>query len=246
MIRCLAALSLFFVSWAQRSVRDSTIKMFLPAVQYGFYLPYEDLKKRFGPHSQIGIYLGYKDKKNWLWYVQGDFLFGEQVKEYPLLNHLGGKLGVLWDRYGNPVVPNFFERGFVIVAGMQKIFSSLLPSPNPNSGFHVGIGVGYLNHRIHIVAPEVPYLTKDFKKGYDRLSAGFGIATQIGYTFFSNTTLLNFRIQWEGYAFYTQGLRGYQYDVGVFQEQRKDYYTGIRLCWLLPIYPKAPEKFYYW
>jgi hypothetical protein len=41
--------------------------------------------------------------------------------------------------------------------------------------------------------------------------------------------------------------RDYDFDImGYDDTKRKDFLGGIRVGWILPLYQKAPEKFYYY
>ncbi len=242
-------LGTFWVSsfvFGQKSISDSTIAFPYFAVNYGFFIPQGDLEKRFGNHFQAGITLGYKNKKNWNVFFTGSFLFGEKVKEYPVLA-VASNYATFFDENSSVITPEFSERGGVGYIGFSKVFPKLFfKAPNPNSGFVFSLAGGYIFHKINMQAPELDFFTKEFKRGYDRLSGGGGVHTRFGYWFNSNDQYLNFILTLEGSFFKTKSLRKYQFDTGEFDEDRNDVYFGINLTWMLPVYRRAPKSEYYY
>jgi hypothetical protein len=233
---------------AQVSIADSSIHLFAVGVTYGFYLPKKDLSKRFGNHGQIGMDLFYKSKRNWAIGLSGHFLFGETVKEAPLLTFADPQLHVFFNQYGEPVLPNFLERGFVGFVELKKLFGQFpFKKDNPNSGIFFNVAPGYLFHKIHIVAPELTFLTREMKRGYDRLSGGYGGKMALGYLHFGSKYLINYVIAFDFQYFETHSLRKYQFDKeGAFDEKRQDVAIGFHVGWYFPIYHRAPEKYYYY
>ncbi len=242
----LLLLFIFPSAFAQKSISDSTIAFPYIGLNYGFYIPQGNLEERFGNHFQTGLTFGYKTKKNWNYFFSGNFLFGEKVKEFPLLDIATG-YAVFVDEYGSLITPEFSERGGVAYLGVSKVFPKLFfKAPNPNSGFIFSLAGGYLFHKINMQAAELKFLTKDFKRGYDRLSGGFGVNARFGYLFNSNDQYLNFMLTLEANLFKTNSLRKYQFDKGEFDEDRNDVYFGINLTWMLPMYRRAPKSEYYY
>lgn len=233
---------------AQVSIADSSIRLLAIGINYGYYIAEGDLKVRFGNHGQIGLDLFYKSKSNWGIGVSGHFVFGETVKEAPVLSFSDPKLHVFFDQYGEPVFPNFFERGFVGYFEIKKIFGQFpFKRDNPNSGFFLNVAPGYMFHKIHIVAPELSFLTRELKQGYDRLSGGYGGKMALGYLHFGSKYLINYVVAINFQYFQTRSLRGYQFDVGgPYQEEREDISFGIHVGWYFPVYHRAPEKYYYY
>jgi hypothetical protein len=78
------------------------------------------------------------------------------------------------------------------------------------------------------------------------LSAGFGVHEFIGYFYFGNKRLINFFAGIELAQGFTKSLRGYDYDLRQTDTaMRKDLLYGVRIGWILPLYRKVPQQFYY-
>jgi len=112
----------------------------------------------------------------------------------------------------------------------------------------VWLGGGYMQHKINIydVGKNVPQLNNDFKKGYDRLTGGFGLNQFIGYLHLSNNKIANFYAGFEFNQAFTKGMRGYQYDLMKEDNiKRTDIQIGFRIGWILPLYKRLNEYYYY-
>ena len=110
-------------------------------------------------------------------------------------------------------------------------------------------GIGFLQHkkRIEVTGNVVPELTRDYRKGYDRLSNGPAITQFIGYHYLSNRRLINFFGGFEAIAALTKNRRGYNYDTMEYDnKQRFDLLYGIRFGWIIPLYKKKPKEFYFY
>ena len=121
--------------------------------------------------------------------------------------------------------------------------------PNKNSGLLLMGGLGFLQHRIRIenLDNRVPNLNDDYVKGYDRLSNGFAAHQFIGYMHLSNSRRLNFYVGFELNQAWTQNRRGYNFDKQqVDKEKRLDLLYGIKVGWILPLYPKGAQKYFYY
>lgn len=238
-------LSLVSVSKAQ-NVKDSSL--FFPMIKfsYAFQLPGGDLAKRFGYNSNVGLNFSIKTKKNYLFGANGSFLFGDQIIEDGILDSLKTSDGFIINQNGNPEIVRLFERGFTASLHVGKIFPVL--SPNKNSGLMIYGGPTFIMHKIKIydVGNQVPGLVKQYLPGYDRLTAGFGLQEFIGYVYLGNKRMLNFFGGFEFTQAVTKSQRGYDYDLmKADTDKRKDLLYGFRVGWILPLYKKTPQQFYY-
>lgn len=110
-------------------------------------------------------------------------------------------------------------------------------------------GAGLLQHKIRIetIGNTVPQLDKEYKKGYDRLSNGLSLHEMIGYYHFGNKHLINFYAGFEFIQAFTENRRSYNFDEMKKDEtKRVDLLFGIRAGWMLPVYRRAPQKFYFY
>ena len=64
--------------------------------------------------------------------------------------------------------------------------------------------------------------------------------------YLSDNRLLNFYFGIEGYQAFTQSVRKLNYDTGLPDtKKRLDMLYGLRFGWILPLYKKTPNEFYY-
>lgn len=250
MLRTILSLLLaaaFFTSNAQVSIRDSSISTPLLGFSFGVHLPEGDLVKRFGPNSDVGFSYMHKTKKNWIYTGHISYLFGKEVKENGILDSIRDNNGYIIDQNGQYADVRLYERGWNIYAGGGKLFP--VWGPNPNSGILAMGGIGFLQHKIRIedIGNQSPQLTGDYKKGYDRLTNGLAFTEFIGYLYLSNRRLVNFYAGVEFTQGFTQSRRSWDYDLMRKDEtKRTDLLWGVRAGWVLPLYKRAANKFYYY
>ena len=105
-----------------------------------------------------------------------------------------------------------------------------------------------MRHKIKIddIGHQSPQLVDPYPQGYDRLTAGFGAHEFIGYVYFSNKRLLNFFGGFEFTQAFTKSQRSFDYDLMKADvEKRTDLLNGIRIGWILPLYKRTPQEFYF-
>jgi len=236
----------FFGLMAQVSIRDSVISTPLVYATYGYQFPGGDLSRQFGSNSSIGGGFMFKTKSNWIIGVEGNFMFGQTVKNSDsMLLNISTREGFLIDVAGMYADLVYYERGFNFFAKTGKVIP--LFAPNPNSGFVVLAGIGYLQDKIRIHNPgnTAPQILGDYKKGYDRLNGGFAINGSLGYLYMSNTRLLNFYIGFDFIQTWTKPYRLRDFDTGK-QDTRtfNSQFYSIKVCWFVPLFRRAPKEFY--
>jgi hypothetical protein len=233
---------------AQVNVRDSLLKVPMVIPFAGVGLPLQDLNKRFGEFGVAGASFLWKTKKNWVWGVDGTFLFGSLVKEDSVLkavsvgdNFLIGADGTLYDIR-------------LQMRGMQwsARFGKLIPlgKPNKNSGLLLTMGAGLLQHRIRFDFErnaDIPPIADGYQKGYDRLSNGLSLNPSVAYVHLSNNRLLNFFFALDYSLAFTQNRRSWNFDLeGPDNLTRTDGALWIRAGWIVPLYERVPPEFYYY
>lgn len=215
---------------------------------YSLQIPEGDMAERFGVNSSIGIQFLLKTKKNWIMGLSGDFMFGNTVHENGILDSIKTSDGFLISMKGKLVDSRFLERGFNGFVKAGKLFP--VWGPNKNSGVVAIFGVGFLQHKIRIElidedADQVPQLSEEIKKGYDRLSRGIALNQSVGYIFLSNNRIANFYAGIDITEAFTKNIRGFNYDLMKKDDaQRTDVLIGFRVGWILPLYKRAPKEFY--
>lgn len=228
-----------------KAQRDSGIFVPLVSLHLGGQLPGGDLAKRFGPNLNAGASFMIKTKKNWLFGIESNYMFGRNVKE-DVTAQLKTANGTVIDNEGYPADLRITERGLGIhlIAGkVLRIFS-----PNSNSGLMFTIGGGYLQHKVNLFdyQKKVAAVKGDLKYGYDRLTNGFSTSQFLGYMYMGSNRLLNFYFGLEAYQAFTQSVRKLNYDTGMPDTaKRLDLLYGFRVGWILPLYKKTPNEFYY-
>lgn len=229
---------------AQMSVKDSSIYTPYVGIGFGYQLSAGDLVKRFGNNSAITGSLDFKTKKYWIFGINGSYIFGKDVKE-SLFDSIATPSGGIINGNGEFTDVRLFERGFTASLTAGRMFS--WKKPNPNSGIVFSVGVGFIQHKIRIetIGNNAPQLSKQYKKGYDRLSNGLLLSQNLGYMYLSSNRLVNIYIGFECMQGFTQSRRSFDYDLMKQDtEKRLDILYGGKLVWILPLYKRAPQEFY--
>lgn len=230
---------------AQSSVKDSVIKCVLVSPSFSLQLPGGDMADRFGTNSTVGISVGIKSTKNWVFSLEGNFIFGSKIKETSIFSNLTVDGGYIIGSDGLYADIRAYERGYTVFANVAKIIP--YKGPNPNCGIYLQAGAGFLQHKIRIEDKKnaVPALQGDYLQGYDRLTNGIAIRQFIGYAYLGNKRLVNFFGGFEFIEGFTSGKRNFNYSTGLSDTgKRFDLMMGIKLGWIMPFYKQAPEKFY--
>ncbi|MBX3165285.1 MAG: hypothetical protein KF900_12490 [Bacteroidetes bacterium] len=239
-------LLLLFLSFFAKAQKDSAMALPLVGVHIGGQMPSFDMEKRFGVNLNAGAAFMYKTKTNFMFGLQAGYMFGQNVKE-DVLTQLKNADGYITENQGYPADLRVTERGLGIHLTGGKVFKFL--SANPNSGLFVNIGAGYLQHKINLYDAQqtIAAIDKEMKYGYDRLTAGLSLSQFVGYLYLSQNRLANFYFGFECQQAFTKSLRKLNYDTGLPDtEMRFDMLTGFRFGWILPLYKKKPNDFYYY
>lgn len=224
---------------------DSAIALPMVGIHIGGQLPGADMADRFGLNLNAGGHFMYKTKRNWLFSIEGNYLFSKNIKE-DVLSQLKTSSGYVIDNEGYPADLRINERGLIVNCMFGRVFKLL--SANANSGLMIMGGAGYMQHKINLYDAQnrVAALQGDLKYGYDRLSNGINFSEFIGYLFLSDNRLLNFYFGFDFQQGLTKSVREFNYDTGKSDtEQRLDLLFGTRFGWILPLYKRKPRDFYY-
>lgn len=215
---------------------------------YDFQSPAQDMAKRFGNSSAIGIGCLVKTKSNFIWGGEFSFMFGSNVKEYTILDSVLNSTGNLIGVGGTYTDFSISQRGYFLMGRVGKVIPVL--KNNKNSGFIISGGVGFMQHKIKITASEtdIPYLNKDYKKGYDRLSNGLLLNGFAGVYYLDRKHFINFYAGYNYMHAFTQNRRDWNFDTMAQDKQkRNDVLSGFRIGWIIPLYPssKTDEYIFY-
>ncbi len=254
---------LFFLSLllrAQLNANDTVIRAFIPAFTYAFQFPGGDVSDRYGFNSTIGFATMYKSSKNLILSLDANFIFGNKINNADsILWMVETRSGHIIDGNGTYALYALYERGYSINFRIGKVLNVL--SPNPNSGLMVMGGVGFLVHRMKIDNQHrtAPQISDDYAKGYDRLTGGVTFNEFIGYFFMGKSRVANFFAGFEFYQAFTKSLRDRDCDRMVYDQANGTYtpagpdksnyldlFYGFKIGWMIPVYSRAPDKYYYY
>lgn len=247
-----------------RNIAKESIPVTMFQVTYAAQFPGLDTHTDYGFTNTIGGSVIHKTKSNWVYTANGNFIFGNQIKG-SRIDLLGESITTVYGEVigggGIPTSLAFFERGLHFQAEVGKLFPL---APNPNSGIFVQVGAGYLWNRMRIdyqietQNPPQP-LMDDYQYGYDKMRGGFALHGEAGYLILSNTRVYNLSVSLEVTYARTKHLR--DYDFRVFYDENgephpmgyndksqrlNDLYYGIRVGWMIPVYQRQPDEYYYY
>ena len=236
------------LTFGQRDASDTILSTPWISISYGGNWTTGELNERFGYLNHLGFFGGYKTSKNWIFGIEGNFIFGNQINVTGLFDNLVDSKGNITDVNGDIATVQVLARGYNVNGTVGKIFPVL--SPNKNSGIYTNIGIGYLAYKMKIETQDhvVPQIELDYRKGYDRLTAGISIHEFIGYAYMANHGAVNFYAGFymqEGFTFNKRTVFFDQPDIPVSTEQRLDIQYGFKVAWLIPIYKRLPKTYYY-
>lgn len=228
-----------------QSVKDSTFRILMVGVHLSGQFPQKDLAKRFGPNLNVGGTFTWKTKHNVLFGFESSYFFGKNVRE-DVTRSMKNEEDFVVDNEGYPADLRLTMRGLNLYLNVGYLFSKL--GHNPNSGLFFTVGGGYMQHKIKLydANQKIAAVKGDLKKGYDRLSGGFALTQFVGYKYLSNNRLTNFYVGVEFYEGFTQSYRVLNYDTGLTDtDKRLDVSVGFRFGWILPLYKRTKDFYYY-
>ncbi len=218
-------------------------KAILTHITFGIHLPAGDMADRFGRDLNVGGAVEYLTTNNFLFGVEGHYIFGTNVKEDPLEilrtpegDIIGSDLTVA------SVVLR--ERGFYLGGMVGKLFTF----KEKRAGIRLTLGAGVLRHHIRVQDDNgsVTQITGEYAKGYDRLTGGFALNQFIGWQQLAGNRRSNWIAGFEFNQGFTKSLRDWDFnDMRKLDGSRLDLRFGVRLAWTLPFYIGEPEKIFY-
>jgi hypothetical protein len=230
-----------------QGIKDSSIFIPMLAGSINFQRPGGDLADRFGDNLALSPAFRFKTKNNFIFDIEGQYMFSENINEENIFSNFSSTESGVVNMYGEFARIVLLQRGLFLQARVGKMIYSL--GPNPNCGFYFSGGAGLLQHKIRIDVDgnNVPQLSDEYKKGYDKLTNGLAISESLGYIFLHNKGTINFYIEIEFIQGWTQSRRDFDFTIMQKDEtKRNDNLIGVKLGWILPFYTKMPEKFYYY
>jgi len=233
-------------SFAQRDVAEDVIGTPMIGLHYSAMLPFADMADRYGFLNQLGVTSGYKDKQNWIYGIEGNFYFGNSVKNDSIFNFMTDNLGNISEADGQFAVVEILPRGFNINAHFGKVIPIF--ASNPNSGLYISFGVGYtlMKYRIQTTYDFVPLLEKENARLFDRQTVGLSLSQFVGYSLINATRPIHFYAGLYANQGFTQFSRSWFYDTGPAPTGiLRDFQIGLRAGWYVPIYKRKAKKIYF-
>ncbi len=207
-----------------------------------------EMANRFGQSYSAGLGIGYKTGSNWNFSLQGQFMFGTDVKNPALvISPVLTPDGYVFNQIGEYANFAIDQRGAYGTIDFSKTIPDFFAA-NRNSGFNILLGAGYLAHwvKIYNVGDDAPQILDEYNKGYDELSGGFLLKQSIGYQYMSVNRRINLRISFEVMEAFTTNYRKFSYATGQpVSGTNTDLVYGFRLEWILPIYNQPSTEYFY-
>lgn len=232
----LASISCF----AQRNAIN-TYNVITLNMSYGFHNPAGDLSKRFGANFSIGGGLDLiTEKKNLIFGLKGNNLFGNTVKEDVLASlrdrdgFILGSIGAGQATYAEVFLR---ERGLYVGGHFGKLLT--LSKKNQRAGLRLTFGLGLLQHKVRIQDENnnADQLKGELIKGYDQLSNGLAFEQFIGYQQLNRKTGINFFAGFELTEAFTKNRRSVNFATqNPDLENRFDVLLGFRIGWSFTFY----------
>ena len=239
-------LILFCFSAMQMIAQEQQNTLTAILFDYTHQFPIADLQENFGDNSSIGLSVIKRRADNWLFGIDGSYIFGSKIKAENLFDDIATENGEIINKDGLFANVLTFERGFSTFLLGGKAFT--FTKNNESSIYFMG-GIGYMQHKIKIQTQEdfIPHLDDEYKKGYDRLSGGVTAKLNVNYMYFSKQNNIKLYAGLELIKGWTKNLRSYNFDEMTYTSTnyRNDILLGIKVGVIIPILKRNQEEFHY-
>lgn len=234
---------------AQRGIMDSSI--FIPSFSftYSYQSPLSGaIEETYGNNHSVGADLNFKLRNNLTLGLNFAYMFSEQIKNSSsYFTDIITDKGYVIEGSGLYAENYLYQRGYNIqlTAGYQFSFWS----PNPNSGFFVQGGVGFMEYktRIENTGNTANAVIDDYAEMYDRLRNGLMTSQTIGYRLMTKKNLTNVYGAIEFSQAWTENRRNYNADITPSPVgENMDLLISVKVGWVIPFYGRAPKDYYYY
>ena len=243
----IAILLMMIAQLSSQTIKDDRILIPMISADLGYNHPGGDFAERFNGSGQVGAAFNLKFKSNIFLGVQGSYLFSQGIKDPEYRDYLENEDGWITNFYGEPGIVAEKLDGFTVSAHIGYIIPVL--NPNPNSGIMVSGGMGFMQHKIWIEerGNNIPQLTDEYIKGYDRLCNGLMTKQFLGYMFFHEKATWNFYAGFEFTQGYTQNRRSWDFiEERKIDEKRLDLLYSIKIGWVISLHKRMATEIYYY
>lgn len=237
-------LLILFTSLHIYAQSEDTKKVVFISPFYELQIPLADMKADFGANSNLGLELSLITENDIYLSLSGSFLFGSQVKDTTILDHLMDDNYNIIDENGQIAEILLSERGF----NTNLKLGYLYPIMHENSGLLAYGSIGFHQHKISIDVKNstVPQLDTEHKKMYDQLASGLSTSVFMGYLSISKKSGIHFYAGMELMRAFSYNQRSYNHIVGgPINEMRNDSFMGFKFGWIVPISKRSTKEFYY-
>lgn len=220
---------------------------FINIFSYGVDVPAGSIVEEYGLNLRFGMSTSfYFQNSNISIGISGDYLLGQKVKNDPIAK-LKTSDGYVISSGGLFPSLKISQRGLLFGAYVSKIIP--FKPDKPRTGIRFDLGCYYLGYWINYNDEQgiIPQLEGEYKKGYDRMTGGFGIKEFIGYQYLDQKSKISFIAGFEFIQAWTKNLRYHIYDTATTDATRNfDMLFGVKAGWILPIYiEKNSDEIYY-
>ena len=182
-------------------------------VDFGGLLRPGNWSEVYGPCFTTGIRIESGVGGGWLLTLEGDLLYGSEVRVDPLAG-LRSSVGVLGD------VGAEARRAEVVLKSRGLRVGALvgrrIALGEAGLGLRASVGPSYLQHHIRIqddATLTTSNLRDDYKAGYDRRAGGWGASAELGLDYRQRSGRTVFFVTAQGLFARTQPLRSVQFDL---------------------------------
>ncbi len=215
---------------------------------YSAQFPFGHVSQRFGFDNLFCIELLYKTKKNWLVGANGGFIYGTNSKQNYVFTKIATSTGQFVTQYNDVTSIRPEEHGFNVQFTFGKIVPLVEKFPDAGLLFKGGFGIVGDKIAVSIKAAELPQLSPEYRKGYDRMCIGPVASAFLGGVYMGRRRFLSGYAGFQVDLSYTQNVRPYDfYSMGKLNDKGVDVFLGVKVGWIIPVFLQTSEKeiFYY-
>ena len=216
--------------------------LFFISANYDLQIPLSDLKADYGLSSGVGFDVSMLTTENVYWSISNSFMFGNNVNDTTILDHLMDENRNIVDQNGQIADITLQQRGF----NSNIRLGYLHPTFNETSGIFAYGFVGFHQHktRIDVRNTSVPQLNEDYKKIYDHLRNGLSTGAFLGIMHISQKNFTHFYAGLEYTKAFSQNRRTTNFHP-VKEGNYNDSFLSFKLGWIIPISKRSVKEFYY-
>ncbi len=231
---------------AQRDLKSEPIFTPIYGLTYKGSFSGGDFADRWGYSNALGAEVNFKLKSGLTFGLESQFLFGNTFRDSAIFEKVFNSNNQITGLSGAPGDILYLLRGANFSGQIGYVFTKV--GKNPNAGPWINFGLGYIQHKIRIESnyDQINQFKESYIKGYDKLSMGVLSKQFIGYLQQGDKNFLNFYAGFEFTQGFTKNVRTYNFDSeGPENDLRLDLMFGFKVGWMVPIYKRQLQEYYY-